>query len=226
MIETAAPSPPERPAHTFHVMLKPRGARCNLACRYCFYLDQEGLYPGGAFRMSDAVLESFTRQYIAAQPGPEVVFAWQGGEPALMGLDFFRRAVALQQQHCPPGKRVLNTFQTNGTLLDDAWCSFFRQHGFLVGLSLDGPRQMHDRYRVDRAGRPTFDRVMAGLALLRRHRVAFNILCCVHAGNADRPLEVYRFLRDEVRRVSAILHPHRRADGAHGATAAGRPSGG
>jgi uncharacterized protein len=178
-------------------MLKPAGARCNLACRYCFYLEKEALYPGAAFHMSDAVLESFTRQYIASQPGPEITFAWQGGEPMLLGLDFYRRAVALQGQCCPPGKRIANAFQTNGTLLDDAWCVFFHEHGFLVGLSLDGPRRLHDRYRVDKGGRPTFDRVMAGLALLRRHRVEFNILCCVHAGNADRSLEVYRFLRDE-----------------------------
>jgi uncharacterized protein len=182
----------------FHVMLKPRGPVCNLGCAYCYYLSKYGLYPGSDFCMSDEVLESFTRQYIAAQRVPEVTFGWQGGEPLLMGLDFFRRAVALQDKHRKPGMRVVNALQTNGTLLDDAWCRFFREHDFLVGLSLDGPREAHDAYRADKGGRPTFDRVMAGLALLREHGVEFNILATVHAANADRPIEVYRFLRDEV----------------------------
>ncbi|MFN2272155.1 MAG: anaerobic sulfatase maturase [Anaerolineae bacterium] len=182
----------------FHVMLKPRGPVCNLGCAYCYYLSKDGLYPGSDFCMSDEVLESFTRQYIAAQRVPEVTFGWQGGEPLLMGLDFFRRAVALQDKHRKPGMRVVNALQTNGTLLDDAWCRFFREHDFLVGLSLDGPREAHDAYRADKGGRPTFDRVMAGLALLREHGVEFNILATVHAANADRPIEVYRFLRDEV----------------------------
>jgi uncharacterized protein len=177
-------------------MLKPCGALCNLGCRYCFYLAKEELYPGGSFRMSDALLEEYTRQYIAAQQAPEVTFAWQGGEPTLMGLDFFRRAVELQEKYRRPGMRVLNAFQTNGILLDDAWCRFFHDHNFLIGLSLDGPQALHDAYRVDKAGRPTHARVMAGLALLKKHRVEFNILCCVHAANAGRPLEVYRFLRD------------------------------
>ena len=182
----------------FHVMLKPRGPVCNLGCAYCYYLSKDGLYPGSDFCMSDEVLESFTRQYIAAQRAPEVTFGWQGGEPLLMGLDFFRRAVALQDKHRKPGMRVVNALQTNGTLLDDAWCRFFREHDFLVGLSLDGPREAHDAYRADKGGRPTFDRVMTGLALLREHGVEFNILATVHAANADRPIEVYRFLRDEV----------------------------
>jgi uncharacterized protein len=181
----------------FHVMLKPRGPVCNLGCAYCYYLSKEGLYPGSDFCMSDEVLESFTRQYIAAQRAPEVTFGWQGGEPLLMGLDFFRRAVALQETHRKPGTRIVNALQTNGTLLDDDWCRFFREHNFLVGLSLDGPREAHDAYRVDKGGRPTFDRVMAGLALLKEHAVEFNILATVHAANADRPLETYRFLRDE-----------------------------
>jgi uncharacterized protein len=147
--------------------------------------------------MSDEVLESFTRQYIAAQRAPEVTFGWQGGEPLLMGLDFFRRAVALQEAHRKPGMRIVNALQTNGTLLDDDWCRFLREHDFLVGISLDGPREAHDAYRVDKGGNPSFDRVMAGLALLKKHAVEFNILATVHAANADRPVEVYRFLRDE-----------------------------
>jgi uncharacterized protein len=182
----------------FHVMVKPRGAICNLGCRYCYFLSKEALYPASAFRMSDELLEAFTRQYIEAQRVAEVTFGWQGGEPTLMGLDFFRRAVALQAQHRRPGMRIQNALQTNGTTLDDDWCRFFRQHGFLIGLSVDGPRELHDAYRVDKAGRPTFDRVMAGAALLQKHGVEFNILTTVHAANAGHPLEVYRFLRDEL----------------------------
>ncbi|RKY68259.1 MAG: hypothetical protein DRP97_06495 [Candidatus Latescibacterota bacterium] len=148
--------------------------------------------------MSDPLLEAFTRQYIESQHVSEVTFGWQGGEPTLMGLDFFRKAVALQQRYCRPGMRILNTLQTNGTLLDDAWGRFFRKHNFLIGLSLDGPRTMHDAYRVDKGGHPTFDRVLAGASLLKKHGVQFNILTAVHAANAEHPLEVYRFLRDEV----------------------------
>jgi uncharacterized protein len=182
----------------FQVMLKPRGAICNLDCQYCFYLAKEQLYPGADFRMSDELLEEYTRQYIAAQRVPEVVFAWQGGEPTLMGLEFYRKAVALQEKYRRPGMRILNALQTNGTRLDDEWCAFFHEHNFLIGLSLDGPRALHDAYRVDKGGQATFDKVMAGLNLLKRHQVEFNILTCVHAANADHPLDVYRFLRDEV----------------------------
>ena len=182
----------------FHVMLKPRGAVCNLKCEYCFYLEKQTLYPGSNSRMSEAVLEQFTRQYIAAQGVPEVTFSWQGGEPLLMGLDFFRRAVELQRTYRRPGMRCLNAIQTNGTLLDDDWCRFFREHDFLVGLSLDGPRRLHDAYRVDGSGNPTFERVLAGAHLLKEHEVEYNVLTCVHSANADHPLDVYRFLRDEV----------------------------
>jgi len=182
----------------FHVMLKPRGAICDLACAYCYYLDRAELYPESDFRMSDEVLESFTRSYLRGQLSPEVVFGWQGGEPTLMGLDFFRRAVAAQRRWAPRGVRVLNTLQTNGVSLDDEWCTFFREHGFLVGISVDGPAPLHDAYRVDRGGKPTHARVMAGVERLRRHGVAFNVLTTVHAANAGHPLEVYRHLRDEV----------------------------
>jgi uncharacterized protein len=182
----------------FHVMIKPRGAICNLNCSYCYFLSKEKLFPGSQFRMSDEVLESFTRQYIEAQQVPEVTFGWQGGEPTLMGLDFFERAVALQEKYRRPGMKVVNVLQTNGTVLNDAWCRFFAEHQFLIGLSVDGPRELHDAYRVDKAGRPSFDRVMAGLELLKKHGVEFNILTTVHAANAGHPLEVYRFLRDEV----------------------------
>jgi uncharacterized protein len=181
----------------FLVTLKPRGALCNLDCAYCYYLEKEELYPGSSFRMDDEVLEAFTRQYIESQQGPEVVFAWQGGEPTLMGLDFFRRAIELQRRYARPGVRVSNRLQTNGTTLDDAWCRFFARNGFLLGLSLDGPADLHDAYRVDKGGKPTFDSVMSGLELIRKHGVEFNVLTTVHAANAHHPLEVYRFLRDE-----------------------------
>jgi uncharacterized protein len=195
-LPTAGPAPVAPPA--FHVMLKPRGAICNLDCAYCYFLAKERLYPGSRFRMADELLESYTRQYIAAQRVPEVTFAWQGGEPTLMGRAFFERAVELQQRYRRPGMRIYNTLQTNGTTLDDDWCRFFKQHNFLIGVSLDGPRALHDAYRVDKGGKPTFDRVMAGIALLKQYRVEFNILTTLHAANAAHPLEVYRFLRDEV----------------------------
>ena len=182
----------------FHVLLKPRGAICNLDCKYCFFLSKERLFPGSQFRMSDDLLEDYTRQHIAAHDVPEVTFAWQGGEPTLMGLDFFRRAVELQEKYRKPGTRILNTIQTNATTFNDDWCRFFQEHKFLLGISLDGPRALHDAYRVDKGGSPTFDRVMAGIALAKKHQVDFNILTTVNAANADHGLEVYRFLRDEV----------------------------
>ncbi len=183
---------------SYHVMLKPRGAICNLDCTYCYYLKKEDLYPGSSFRMSDEVLEAFTRQYIESQQGPEVVFGWQGGEPTLMGLDFFRRAVTLQKKHAPPGVKVSNTLQTNGVQLDADWCRFFAKNDFLVGISIDGPKDLHDAYRVDKGGKPTFDAVMAGVRRLQEHGVEFNVLTTVHAANAPHPLRVYRFLRDEL----------------------------
>jgi uncharacterized protein len=183
---------------SYHVMLKPRGAICNLDCTYCYYLRKEDLYPGSDFRMPDDVLEAFTRQYIESQRGPEIVFGWQGGEPTLMGLDFFRRAVELQKKYARPGVRISNTIQTNGVRLDGDWCRFFARHHFLVGISLDGPSALHDAYRVDKGGKPTFDSVLAGVRLLQRHGAEFNVLTTVHAANAPHPLQVYRFLRDEV----------------------------
>jgi len=183
----------------FHVTLKPRGAICNLDCAYCYFLSKKRIYPDSAFRMSDALLEEYTRQYIDAQSKmPEVTFAWQGGEPTLMGLDFYRRAVELQREYAKPGMRVSNALQTNATMLDEAWCEFFHANDFLLGVSLDGPRSLHDAYRVDKSGAPTFDRVMRAVALLKQHRVEFNILATVHAANALYPLDVYRFFRDEV----------------------------
>lgn len=182
----------------FHIMVKPRGAICNLDCEYCFYLRKENLYPGGSFRMLDELLENFVRQYIESQRVPQVNFAWQGGEPTLMGLDFFHKVVAYQKKYAPPGVQIENALQTNGTRLNDAWCQFFAENHFLIGISLDGPRGLHDRYRKDKGGGDTFDRVVRGVKLLKKHRVDFNILTCVSSANVNQPLEVYRFLRDEI----------------------------
>lgn len=180
----------------FHLMAKPSGAACNLGCSYCFYLEKEHLYPETRrTRMSPEVLERYVRDYIAAQPGPVVSFAWQGGEPTLMGVDFFREAVALQRRHAN-GKRIENAFQTNGVLLNDEWGEFLAANQFLVGISIDGPQALHDAYRVDKGGSPTWERVMAGLAVLKKHQVEFNTLTTLHRKNVTRPQEVYRFLRE------------------------------
>jgi len=180
----------------FHVLAKPTGAACNLACAYCYFLEKERLYPGSDFRMSEEILEAFIGQYIRAQRVPEAVISWQGGEPTLMGLDFFRRSVEIAQEKAPRGMRVSHTLQTNGMLLDDAWCEFLCEHGFLVGLSVDGPRELHDVYRRDKGGGGTFERAERAARLMQRHGVDFNVLCAVSAANAVHPLEVYRFFRD------------------------------
>jgi uncharacterized protein len=194
----APPLPSASSLRHFHVLAKPTGAICNLDCKYCFFLSKEMLYPGDRFRMADDLLEIYVRQLLEAQPGPVITIAWQGGEPTLMGLDFFRRAMAYVEKWRRSGITVEHTIQTNGTELTSEWCEFFREHRFLVGLSLDGPREMHDIYRVDKGGRPTFDKVMRAARLMQSHRVEFNVLTTVHAGNAGYPLEVYRFLRDDV----------------------------
>jgi uncharacterized protein len=189
--------PPEAPA-SFHLLAKPTGAICNLDCTYCFFLSKEMLYPGSRFRMADDLLETYLRQLIEAHArSPGVVVAWQGGEPTMMGLDFFRRSVELAEGMRLPGQRITYTIQTNGTLLDDDWGRFLAEHGFLVGLSIDGPREIHDAYRVDKGGKGSFDRVMAGLDVLRGHEVEWNALTTVHAANEHAGREVYRFLRDE-----------------------------
>lgn len=182
----------------FHLLAKPTGAICNLDCDYCYFLSKEALYPGDRFRMTEEILEKYIAQLLAAHRSPEVVVAWQGGEPTLMGLDFFRRSVELVEQYRRPGQRVLYTVQTNGTLVDDTWAAFFKEHGFLVGLSVDGPRELHDAYRVDKKGAGSFERVMLGWDALRSRQVDVNVTCTVHAGNADHPLEVYRYFRDEM----------------------------
>ncbi len=187
------------PSFPFHVLAKPTGARCNLNCSYCFFLTKEKLYPDSDFRMSDVVLEAYVRQYIESQPTPEVTLAWQGGEPTLMGLDFFRRATAYAEKHKKRGQRIVYTIQTNGVLLDDDWGRFLRKHKYLVGLSLDGPAAYHDIYRRDKGNKPTFTRVLSALGVLKKHRVETNILCAVSAANAEHPLEIYRFFRDELK---------------------------
>jgi uncharacterized protein len=188
----------ERAPPRIHVLTKPTGAICNLDCAYCFFLDKELLYPGSRFRMSDELLERYIHQLIESHDGGKVTVAWQGGEPTLMGVDFFRRAVEYQDQYKKPGMTFENTMQTNGTLLNDEWCEFLSQHDFLIGLSIDGPRELHDAYRVDKLGKPTFDTVMRGLRLLQKHRVEYNVLTTVNRANAEYPLQVYRFLRDDV----------------------------
>ena len=183
----------------FHVMAKPTGSACNLNCDYCFFLKKERLYPGSRLRMSDEVHESYIRQLLEGHQVPQVTVAWQGGEPTLMGLDFFRRSVELQKKYQKPGTRIENTFQTNGILLDEEWCRFFQENNFLIGLSLDGPKELHDFYRKDKGGQGTFDRVVASARLLQAHKVEFNILCTVNSKNAAHSLEVYRFFRDELK---------------------------
>ncbi len=180
----------------FHIMTKPVGPICNLDCKYCFYLEKEKLYPEHEkWRMPDNVLESYIRQYIESQNIPEISFAWQGGEPTLLGVEFFRKVVALQKLHAN-GKKIRNALQTNGTLLDDEWCGFLHDHDFLIGLSIDGPPELNDAYRVDKQQRPTFDAVVRGLECLKKHKVEFNTLTVVNRLNSHQPLEVYRFLRE------------------------------
>ena len=177
-------------------MTKPVGPICNLDCRYCYYLEKEKLYPAGTgFRMEPSLLEEYIRQYITSQAVPEISFAWQGGEPTLLGVEYFRQVVAFQKKYAG-GKRIQNALQTNGLLLNDEWCEFFTANNFLIGLSLDGPRELHDRYRVDKAGKPSFDRVLQGLAFLKKHKTEFNTLTVVNRANSQQPLEVYRFLKE------------------------------
>lgn len=178
----------------FNIMLKPGGSLCNLDCHYCYYLDKADLYGGREPRMTVDMLEKVVRDYIAANDVPEVQFNWHGGEPLVMGLDFYRKAVEFQRKYAD-GKTVFNTLQTNGTLLDAAWADFFRENHFLVGLSLDGPKDIHDKYRKDKGGQPTFDRVMNGLRILRSREVAFNTLSTVNKASEGRGLEVYQFLK-------------------------------
>jgi len=182
-----------------HVLAKPSGATCNLACSYCFFLDKELLYPNSTFRMSEETLEIYIQQLIESHRSQQVTVAWQGGEPTLMGVDFYRKAVTYQEKYRKTGMTFENTMQTNGTLLDDEWCEFLKENNYLIGISIDGPRHLHDAHRVDKGGKPTFDMVIRGLRLLQKHGVEYNILVTVNRLTADHPREVYRFLRDEAK---------------------------
>ncbi len=185
-------------APAYHVLAKPTGPICNLDCEYCFFLSKEMLYPGDRFRMADELLETYLRQLLESHLTPEVTVAWQGGEPTMMGLDFFKRSVELVEQLRRPHQRISYSIQTNGVLIDESWAGFFKENDVLVGVSVDGPRALHDAYRVDKRGEGSFDRVMAGYEHLRAADVDVNVLCTVNAANQDHPLDVYRFFRDEM----------------------------
>lgn len=179
----------------FGLLAKPTGAICNLDCKYCFFLSKELLYPGSRFRMADELLEEYIKQYIEAQPADELVnIAWQGGEPTLMGVDFFRRSIEYVEKHRKPNSEIVYSLQTNGTLLDDEWCEFFKEHNFIIGISLDGTPEMNDAYRVDKGGAPTSDKVLRGLELLQEYGIPLSILTTVHAANQDHPVELYNYL--------------------------------
>lgn len=193
----ARPAIPNAPA-SFHVLAKPTGAICNLDCSYCFFLSKEDLYPGSSFRMSEELLEQYISQLLESHRTPEVTIAWQGGEPTLIGLPFFRRAADLIDKYRRPGQQIEQTIQTNATLIDDEWAAFLAERDFLVGVSIDGPADLHDTYRVDKGGKPSFDRVMAGLANLQARDVRWNALTTVNRANEQHGLRVYRFLRDNL----------------------------
>jgi len=184
-------------AQGIHIVAKPIGPACNLNCEYCFYLEKQALFsPGEQYRMSDDVLSAFITNYITSQPTPIVEFVWQGGEPTLLGMDFFKRVIELQRPFAKQ-KTIKNSLQTNGTLLTAEWCQFLKKNNFMVGISLDGPKEIHDRYRRDRKGIGSFDQVMRGLKLLQEHKVEYNVLACVARETAKSPLDVYRFFRAE-----------------------------
>lgn len=196
-----------RSVPNYHLLVKPAGAACNLGCQYCFFLSKENLYQDESHLMSSATLENYIKQLMATSPGPQVDVAWQGGEPMLRGLEFYKRSVLLAEQYRQPHQRILHTIQTNGTLIDDEWAAFFKQHNYLVGISIDGPREMHDVYRVNKRGDGSFDDVIRGWNTLRKHNVDVNILCTINAANAEHPVEVYRFFRDELKAEYIQLIP-------------------
>ncbi len=192
----------------YHLLAKPAGAACNLDCKYCFFLSKQNLYaPRESPLMDEATLERYLRQLMESSSGPQVEVSWQGGEPMLRGLAFYQRSVQLAERYRRPHQRILHTMQTNGTLVDDEWAAFFKQNNYLVGLSVDGPRALHDAYRVDKQGEGSFDDVLRGWRCLRRHDVDVNILCTIHTANADHPVEVYRFFRDEMQAQYIQLIP-------------------
>jgi len=183
-------------SNAFHVMIKPTGSLCNLDCTYCFYLEKEKLYPGNTeWKMNDQVLETYIRQYIQIQKVDEITFAWQGGEPTLLGVDYFRKIIHLQEKYAN-GKVIHNSFQTNGVLLDNDWGKFFSENKFLIGISIDGPQEIHDKYRVFKGGQESFEKVMQGVEILKKYQVDFNTLSCVQKDNSYKPSEVYNFLKE------------------------------
>ncbi len=200
-IADLSPWPAQQGAmRAYHAMVKPVGAICNIDCTYCYYLHKKELLGSEShFQISDEILETHIRQYIEGQDREEVVFSWQGGEPTLLGLEFFHKVVEFEQKYKKPGQRIENDLQTNGTLLNDEWGAFLKKHGFLVGLSIDGPEELHDHYRVTKEGEPTFAEVFAASQMLHRHGVPFNSLSVINRVNAKKPLDVYRFLKNEVR---------------------------
>jgi len=181
-------------SRSFQIFVKPVGSACNLNCRYCYYLSKAGAR-GGPSRMPDGLLERYIEQQIAASPDEVIRFSWHGGEPTLLGVDYFRLIVEIQRRYCPPGRRIANGIQTNGTLIDEEWASFLAAESFAVGLSLDGPRDMHDRHRSSRDGKSSFDEAIRGYEALSRHRVLTDILCVISSHNAGHPAEVYGFFK-------------------------------
>jgi uncharacterized protein len=189
---------PSNAPRAFHLLAKPTGATCNLDCKYCFFLSKELLYPDSRFRMTDEVLDTYIRELLEAHQEPEVTIAWQGGEPTLMGLDFFKRSIELVRKYKKPSQTVMHNIQTNGIKVDDEYAEFFKENHFLVGLSMDGTQEMHDTYRVNKGGQGTHKRVVKAWQILMEHGVDVNILCTVNAANADHPLDVYHYFRDEL----------------------------
>ncbi len=180
----------------FQIFIKPAGSSCNLRCSYCYYLGKKDLYPGaGSHRMTDEILEKYIAQHIEASTEQVIIFSWHGGEPTLAGIDFFRKAVKLQEKHLPAGYKIINGIQTNGTLLDDNWCRFLSSENFLVGISIDGPQEFHDKYRLSAEGGSTFTHVMHGYELLKKHEITSEILCVLNSFNTGHPLAVYDFFR-------------------------------
>jgi uncharacterized protein len=198
---------PSNAPRAFHLLAKPTGATCNLDCKYCFFLSKELLYPDSRFRMTDEVLEAYIRELLEAHQEPEVTIAWQGGEPTLMGLDFFKRSIELVRKYKKPGQTVMHNIQTNGIKVDDKFAEFFKENHFLVGLSMDGTQEMHDTYRVNKGGQGTHKRVVKAWQILMEHGVDVNILCTVNAANADHPLDVYHYFRDELKAQYIQLIP-------------------
>ncbi|MGH7928787.1 MAG: radical SAM protein, partial [Candidatus Binatia bacterium] len=187
----------ETAAREFQIMVKTIGAICNLDCHYCYYLQKEELYPKGTnFRLNDETLERYILQHIQATPGEIVSFSWHGGEPTLLGVDFFRKAVEFQKKYLTEGKKIINGIQTNGTTIDQEWCEFLAQENFYIGLSLDGPRELHDHYRVTKGQKPTHKQVVQAFHMLRKAKVHVDLLCVVHDINVQHPTQVYRYLKE------------------------------